>query len=163
MSSYYLRQLTDSDEQLVREMLYYALYVPQGQPPFLRSVVDSPEVAKYFRDWGRPGDMGIAAIDLTSSEVIGAAWVRCFTAKEKGYGYIDDQTPELSIAVLPNFRGKGIGTELLEKLIEQSRLQVRALSLSVSIDNPAVRLYRRLGFEVIDESEHSLVMRKTLQ
>jgi ribosomal protein S18 acetylase RimI-like enzyme len=143
-------------------MLYHALHVPEGQAPFLQSVVDIPELSKYFRGWGRAGDMGFVAIERNSVKVLGAVWARAFTACDKGYGYIDDETPELSVAVMPEYRGQGIGTDLLRKLMEESRLNVRALSLSVSPDNPAVRLYRRLGFDVFSECEHSLTMRKRL-
>jgi GNAT superfamily N-acetyltransferase len=86
-----------------------------------------------------------------------------FTAGNKGYGYIDDETPELSIAVLPEYRGKGIGTDLLRHLIEEVRVRHRALSLSVSSDNPAIHLYKRLGFEVVEQTGTSLTMKKQLE
>jgi ribosomal protein S18 acetylase RimI-like enzyme len=144
-------------------MLYYALHVPEGAPSFTRGVVDSPPLALYFLGWGRPGDVGFVAINNAYPQSIGAAWVRLFTSRDQGYGYIDDETPELTIAVLPGFRGQGIGTYLLKKLIESSGPQFRALSLSVSEDNAAIHLYHRLGFVVVKQQGPSLTMKLLLR
>jgi ribosomal protein S18 acetylase RimI-like enzyme len=162
MSSYFIRRLTLADEHFLWEMLYIALYVPPGEAPFPKEIVREPEISKYVRHWGNRGDTGFVAVDASSLLPIGAAWVRVFTAGNKGYGYIDDETPELSIAVLPEFRVKGIGTDLLRHLIEEVRLRHRALSLSVSSDNPALRLYQRLGFVIVARSGSSLTMKKQL-
>ncbi len=89
-------------------------------------------------------------------------WVRLFTAENRGYGYVADNIPELSIALLPEYRNRGIGTDLLNHLIENIRDKFSAISLSVSSDNPARRLYQRLGFELIKEYEASLTMVKMM-
>lgn len=49
--------------------------------------------------WGRAGDMGFVAVDAGSGEPIGAAWLRLLGGDERGYGYVDDETPELGMAV----------------------------------------------------------------
>jgi ribosomal protein S18 acetylase RimI-like enzyme len=85
---------------------------------------------------------------------IGAAWVRRYSIDNPAYGYVDDDTPELSIAVVATHRGMGVGTELLTKLIAD----VPRCSLSVDQRNPAVRLYESLGFEIIERSGTSLTM-----
>src|SRR5262245_25004748 len=162
MSPYLIRRLTLADEHFLWEMLYVALYVPPGQAAFPKEIVRQPEISKYVHHWGNRGDTGFVAVDASTLLPVGAAWVRVFTAGNKGYGYIDDETPELSIAVLPEYRGKGIGTGLLGHLIEEVRLRHRALSLSVSSYNPALRLYQRLGFEVVAQSGNSLTMKKHL-
>jgi ribosomal protein S18 acetylase RimI-like enzyme len=162
VSPYFIRRLTAEDEQFLWEMLYVALHVPAGQPPFSREVVDEPGIARYVLHWGKGGDTGFVAVDASTSLPVGAAWVRVFTAENKGYGYVDDEIPELSIAVLPEYRAQGIGTDLLRHLIEEVRFRHRALSLSVSSDNPAIRLYQRLGFEIVAQSGASLTMKKQL-
>jgi GNAT superfamily N-acetyltransferase len=122
-------------------MLYLALFVAPGQPALPRSVLRDPRVARYVDGWGAPGDRGlIARVDGVE---VGAAWVRYFTAGEPGYGFVDERTPELSVAVLAAYRGKGIGTQLVELLVEG----VPSISLSCDPANPAWRLYLRLGFE----------------
>jgi ribosomal protein S18 acetylase RimI-like enzyme len=103
--------------------------------------------ATYVKSWGRHGDAGFVAED-EEGRPIGAAWYRFFSDDRHGYGYISPEIPELSIAVDPGHRGLGIGTALLEALRDRARSAgVSALSLSVEEDNPALRLYERLGFE----------------
>jgi GNAT superfamily N-acetyltransferase len=84
---------------------------------------------------------------------IGAAWLRLWLNDDKGFGYIDDSIPELAIAVLPEYRGKGIGTELLMNILASAQSIYPAISLSVRANNPVVNLYQRLGFTKVDGSE----------
>lgn len=151
------RTLTASDEPFLWEMLYQALNLPPGQPPFPREILQKPEIACYVQGWGQPHDRGFAA--LVEGAPVGAAWLRLLTAERPGYGYVDDDTPELSIAVLPKFRGRGIGSQLMTCLLELAQ-QTRypAVCLSVSPGNPALRLYQRLGFAKVDETLSSIKM-----
>lgn len=143
-------------------MLYQALYVPATASPLPREVVFQPELAKYVQNWGaNQDDTGLVAV-LNAGTLIGAVWLRRFTNQNPGYGYIDDDTPELSIAVLPAYRDRGVGTKLLTTLFSQSKNCYPAISLSVSANNPAKSLYQRLGFEVISRDRDSLIMKKDL-
>ena len=157
-TTYSIRRLTPSDQQFLWEMLYQSLHVPAGSPPFPRDVIDRPEIAKYVRAWGRAGDMGFVAVDAGSGEPVGAAWLRLLAGDERGYGYVDDETPELGMAVLPGHRGRGVGSDLLGHLLRSAVGVYRSVSLSVSADNPAVRLYERAGFERVRECGASLTM-----
>jgi ribosomal protein S18 acetylase RimI-like enzyme len=141
------------------EMLYQSLYVPDGGAPFDHNVLGQPEIARYVKDWGLEGDSGFVAVD-EENRPVGAIWLRLFRADEKGFGYVDDHTPELGIAVLPLYRGQGIGTMLLTRLIDAAEADYRAISLSVASENPAVHLYQRLGFEVVNRHDNSLIMQK---
>jgi ribosomal protein S18 acetylase RimI-like enzyme len=143
-------------------MLYQSLYVPEGSHPFPRQIINRPEIAKYVTAWGRGGDLGFVAINVSSGQPIGAAWLRLLTGDEKGYGYVDDETPELAMAVLPEYRGQGIGLDLLRHLLRSARTVYRAVCLSVSVDNPARRLYERAGFERVSEGDSSATMIKRL-
>ncbi|MEW6213251.1 MAG: N-acetyltransferase, partial [Acidobacteriota bacterium] len=143
-----VRTLTSADEPFLWEMLHKVLYLLQGDEPFPRGIVRQPEISKYAQDWGNPGDIGLIAIDETNQQMVGAAWIRLLTGENKGCGYVDDATPELSIAVAPEYRRQGVGTQLLILLLSKARGQYRAVSLSVLSDDPAVRWYQRLGFEV---------------
>lgn len=161
-SSITIRPLTSEDQPFLWEMLYQALYVPEGNEPFPRDIVHRPEISRYAEDWGNRDDTGFVAIDEISQQPTGAVWIRLLTGENKGYGYVDDATPELSIAVTPEYRGQGIGTKLLVHILQQTENRFRAISLSVSSDNPAVRLYERLGFEVTGASGNSLTMVKRM-
>ena len=94
---------------------------------------------------------------------IGAIWLRLLNGEEKGFGYVDEKTPELGMAVLPTYRNQGIGTRLLSRLIESAANSYEYISLSVSAGNPALRLYQRLGFDVVGEDGGSLTMKRRLK
>jgi ribosomal protein S18 acetylase RimI-like enzyme len=155
--SFTIRAATAADLPFLWEMLYEALYVLPGQPPFPREILQQPEIRQYLQDWGRPDDFGWLA--EAAAQPIGAAWIRLL---KDGYGYIQQETPELTIAVKPAYRGCGVGSSLLTALFAHAQQHYPALSLSVSADNPAVRLYQRLGFVTLQQTGTSLVMRKLL-
>jgi len=163
MDKLIIREASRSDEAFLREMLYHSLHVSKGSAPFERGVVNRPEISMYVEGWGRPGDLGLIAAHSESKEEIGAAWMRLFSASAKGYGFVDENIPELAMAVLPAYRGFGAGTMLLHELIERSRATYQAISLSVSLDNRAVRLYERVGFERVGMCESSVTMLKRLR
>ena len=155
---FHVRALTADDEPALWEMLYLAIYVPPGQAPLPPDIVKAPRLAHYVRGWGStPGDMGIAAVD-DAGGMVGAAWLRVFNHQDPGYGYVDDDTPELSIAVRPEYRGKGMGSRMLEALLLAAGQKFQRISLSVSIGNPAERLYRRFGFEEIRRGDQDITM-----
>src|SRR5262245_37648573 len=127
-----IRTLTKFDEPFLWEMLYHALHVPEGSSPFPKEIVNQPDIAKYVFDWGQPDDLGFVAIDKTSRLPIGAVWIRLFNSHNPGYGYVAEDIPELSIAVLPGHRGVGIGSQLLNHMLAKAVGQYAGLSLSVT-------------------------------
>jgi ribosomal protein S18 acetylase RimI-like enzyme len=159
---YVIRRLRPADEPLLWEMLYHAIYVPERQAPPQRDVVRLPELATYVAGWGQEDDIGFVAADEERKQPLGAAWLRLLRGENKGFGYVDETTPEVSVAVLPEFRGQGIGTRLLTRLLQVAANHHSAVSLSVDADNPALQLYRRLGFEVVGTSGTSLTMKVAL-
>jgi ribosomal protein S18 acetylase RimI-like enzyme len=151
-----VRRAVASDEPFLREMQYEALFVPKGEAPAPPSVVDAPKIAHYYRKFGdRVGDVGWVA-ELGSGKRVGAAWVRLLTAEDPGFGYVDDQTPELVVAVSESYRGSGVGSTLLTELLSV----VPRCCLSVDARNPALRLYERLGFVAVATAGTSLTMVK---
>jgi ribosomal protein S18 acetylase RimI-like enzyme len=128
-------------------MLYEAAFWrPNTVRPPLEEALADPALARYVAGWGRAGDAGVIALDAEGGPV-GAAWYRLFPPNEPGFGFMDEHTPELSIAVIGNARARGVGTGLLGALVDRARADgFDALSLSVEPDNPARRLYERHGF-----------------
>ncbi len=154
----HFRVSQQEDQDFLWKALYYAVSVPPGSPPPNREVVNLPMLAQYVDSWmKRPGDLGIVAIEDKTQ--IGAAWIRKWIGSDQGYGFVDTAIPELSISLLPEYRGKGIGTKLLGLVLEKVLQQYEAVSLSVANYNPAKRLYERHGFQEIGEAkEDSITM-----
>lgn len=153
MSLFRIRPATADDEQFLTDMLYAALFVPAGSEPPPRSIVDNPDLARYVSGFGTQlGDTGVVA--ELARRPIGAAWLRVFPAAAPGYGFVDPDTPELSIAVAADHRGVGVGEALLTALLENAPRS----SLSVDAKNPALRLYERHGFAPVRRNGESITM-----
>lgn len=149
-----IRRAGAQDLPFLRDMLRHAYYARWG------SEADVP-LERYVAGWGRRGDNAIVAID--EFQPVGAAWYRLFTEDEPGYGFLDEETPELTIAVVPSRRGKGLGKELLTELLAAARAEgYEAISLSVEPDNPALRLYEQHGFTGVGEHAGAWIMRARL-
>jgi GNAT superfamily N-acetyltransferase len=111
-----------------------------------------PTFAQYTSGWGRPGDGGFIAEE--DGRVVGAVWWRLFRSDDAGYGFVDEQTPELGIAVWPGERGRGIGRSLLRAATAEHP----RLSLSVEDGNPARALYESEGFVAVGRSGDGTIM-----
>lgn len=151
-----IRKAGSGDVPFLRDMVRHAYYWRWGKP-------EAAEVpaSRYVEAWGRPGDRGFIALE--EGFPVGAAWYRLFSADRPGYGFLDERTPELTIAVVPSRRGRGFGEQLLAALLEQAREDgFAAISLSVEKDNPAVRLYEKFGFRPVREMDGTVVMRAEL-
>lgn len=156
------RKIKESEYYFLKEMLYEALYVPPGANKFPKSILEAPSIHKYIKDWGASeGDIAIVATD--KNNLIAAIWGRKFPISNKSYGFINEQTPEISMAVKAAYRGRGIGTKLLNA-IEAAYVAegVHQLSLSVAKLNAAKKLYVRNGYDFKEEVGTSWTMVKKI-
>ena len=149
-----IREIRQEEHNLLREFLYQAIYLPVGVDPPPRSVIDLPELQIYIADFGtQPGDHCLVA--EVGEKVVGAAWCRIM----EDYGHIDNDTPSLAISLLPEYRGQGTGTQLLNALLLLLRENgYQRASLSVQKENPALRLYQRAGFRILAEKGTEYLM-----
>lgn len=150
--NYTIRPAAKDDEPFLWEMLYYAAHVDEEGEKSIQSVKENAALVKYVRDWGRETDLGCIALDAASKQPIGAAWIRLLLDDEKTISYIDDDTPELAIAVSPTYLAHGVGTLLLTSVLASARKHYTAVVLSVRANNPARHLYERVGFVVFGET-----------
>lgn len=159
-----MRPATPDDLPFMWEMLYEAVYWPpeRDEPkPTRQEIFAIPEMSHYLEGWGRRDDAGFIAFD--GDERVGAAWYRRTKALEPGYGFVEEGTPEIAVAVAPEQRGRGIGSDLLQALIAEARSSGHpGLSLSVDRINPAARLYERCGFHTVETRETDLLMKLNL-
>lgn len=154
----HLREATATDAQFLRDMLVEAVNW-SGEQRITRSDVDEdPHLSRYVRDWPRADDFGVVA-EADAGEPVGAAWARTLPAHDSGYGFVAADVPELSMAVAPTHRGRGIGRALLSTMVELAQQQGwRAVSLSVEDGNRVADLYRAAGFQPVGRSENSQTM-----
>ncbi|MGH3050141.1 MAG: GNAT family N-acetyltransferase [Gaiellaceae bacterium] len=112
-------------------------------------------VYRYVQNWGRRGDAGVIAFD--GRNVYGAAWYRLFTASEPGFGFVDEETPELTVAVVPSHRGRGTGAELLEALLRQARSD-GFTQVSLSAEGGQTGFYESHGFREVSRDDGTVTM-----
>jgi len=156
-----IREIKPVEYEFLREMLYEAIYFADENQKLPKSVVFEPQLSKYVDNFGQNGDL--AFVIVVENELVGAIWARLFPESRQGYGFVDETTPELSMAVMENCRNRGFGTFLLEKLMEALKTNgFEKVSLSVDKLNRALNLYRRIGFETVSEHKTSLTMLKKL-
>ena len=126
-----------------------AVWRPDKPTPTADQVLADPRYSLYLAGWPRRGDYGLVA---EQDEPVGAAWFRTYTDASHGYGFVAEDVPELSIAVIASRRHEGIGRRLLGDLIEASVAQgYPAISLSVARENPARGLYESSGFVAVEK------------
>ena len=145
-----VRTIQEQDYYCLEEFLYQAIYIPEGEELPPRSIVTKdPEIYIYIKDFGtKAGDIGVVAECSYSRQIIGAAWARIIPA----YGNLDNETPELATALLPQFRRHVIGSAMLKKLFVLLKEKgFTKTSLSVQKNNPAVEFYKRLGYKIVGE------------
>lgn len=154
-----IREIKNDEHEFLREMLYEAIYFPDENQKLPKSIVFDPNLSKYVNNFGRRGDF--AFVLVSENDLVGAIWSRLFSTADRNYGFVDEETPELSMAINENYRNRGFGKQLLTKLFEKLKASgFKKVSLSVDKQNRAVNLYRRFGFETISEQGTAFTMIK---
>ena len=151
---YSIRGLRADEAKVLDEFIYQAIFIPEGVEAPSRDIINQPDLQVYVKDFGtEKGDHCLVAeID---GKIVGAAWSRIMN----DYGHIDDDTPSLAISLLPEYRGNGIGTKLMTGLLEVLKKNgYKRTSLAVQKANYAVRMYKAVGFETVDENTEEFIM-----
>ena len=149
-----IREIRPEEIPLLEDFLYEAIFVPEGVPAPPRDIVHNEDLQLYVRDFGRkPDDRCLVA--EADGKVVGAVWTRIMD----DYGHVDDQTPSLAISLYRDYRGRGIGTQLLARMVDLLRLDgYGRVSLSVQKANYALRMYRQAGFEPVEDHGEEILM-----
>lgn len=151
---YTIREIQKQEYPLLDNFLYEAIFIPEGIDPPPKSVIKSPELQVYVERFGElEDDWGLVA--EVDDMIVGAVWVRIMN----DYGHIDDETPSLAISLYKEYRGFGIGTSMMkEMLVLLKTHKYSRVSLSVQKANYATKLYLKVGFEIVRESEEEYIM-----
>lgn len=138
----------------MNQFLYEAIFIPEGVAAPPQSIIENEDLQVYVRNFGHePDDRCLVA--ECDGRIVGAVWTRIM----HDYGHISDDTPSLAISLYKEYRNKGIGTELLERMIALLQNDgYSQVSLSVQKANYAVGMYQKAGFEVLQEIDEELIM-----
>ena len=149
-----LRTLRKEEIELLKDFLYEAIFIPEGVEPPDRSIIEQPELSIYYDDFGS-GNADNCIVAEDNGKVIGAVWTRIMN----DYGHVDNDTPSFAISLYKEYRGQGIGTELMRKMISLLKEQgYKKASLAVQKANYAVKMYKKVGFKIIDENSEEYIM-----
>ncbi len=153
--NYQIRSINKAEIPFLRDFLYNAIFIPEdvAAPPI--DIVDDESLQVYIRDYGKlPDDRCLVAV--VDDKVVGAIWSRIMN----DYGHIDDHTPSIAISLYKEHRNKGIGTEMLNQMLDLLRKEgYKSVSLSVQKANYAMRMYQKAGFKIISEDAEEAIMK----
>jgi len=149
-----IRKLKDGELALLEDFLYEAIFIPEGVEAPPRNIIELPELQVYITDFGkRPHD--ICFLAEVDGKVVGAVWVRVM----EDYGHLEDGVPSFAISLYKEYRGWGIGTALMERMLQElAERGYEKASLAVQKANYAVKMYQKVGFEIVGENEEEYLM-----
>lgn len=152
--NYIIRKIEENEIGILNDFLYEAIFIPKGVQPPPKDIIKQPELQVYVSEFGtRIGDYGLVA--EVNNQIIGAAWVRIMN----DYGHIDNQTPSFAISLYKEYRGYGIGTDLMKRMLGLLKQNgYKQTSLAVQKANYAVKMYKNVGFYTIDENDEEYIM-----
>jgi ribosomal protein S18 acetylase RimI-like enzyme len=154
---YQIREMRIDEKYILEDMLYEAIFQPDESKPLPREIIQQPEINVYIDDFGQEDDHCFVA-DV-NGKIVGAVWVRILAGKVKGFGNVDNETPEFAISLFKEYRNNGIGTDLMNKMINYLLEKgYKQASLSVAKNNYALKLYKKVGFKIIKEQEDDYLM-----
>ena len=150
----HIREIKSNEYNLLNDFLYEAIFIPAGVEAPPREIINAPELQVYVQNFGKQeGD--ICFVAETEEKIVGAVWVRIMD----DYGHIEDGVPSFAISLYKEYRGRGIGTMLMKRmLVELKERGYQKTSLAVQKENYAVKMYKNVGFEIVDENEEEYIM-----
>lgn len=149
-----IREMQPDEYPLLANFLYEAIFIPEGAEKPPRDIIKQDELQVYIKNFGKQKNDRCLAAEC-DGKIIGACWVRIMD----DYGHIDDETPSFAISLYEEYRGRGIGTELMREMLELLRFEgYKRASLAVQKENYAVKMYKKAGFKTVDENEQEYIM-----
>lgn len=149
-----IRKIREDEYYLLDDFIYEAIFIPEGVAPPPKSIINQPDLQVYIRDFGKEKD-DICFVAEADGKVIGAVWVRDMS----DYGHIADGVPSFAISLYKEYRNFGIGTRLMETMLQELKEKgYERASLAVQKANYAVRMYKKVGFEIVDENDEEYIM-----
>lgn len=152
--NYIIREIKTSEYLLLNDFIYEAIFIPEGVSAPDKSIINNSDLQVYIAGFGTKKD-DFCLVSEVDGNVIGAAWVRIMD----DYGHIDDETPSLAISLYKPYRGNGIGTAMMKKLVSILKAKgYKQTSLAVQKANYAWKMYQSVGYKIVDENEEEYIM-----
>ena len=153
-----IRQIKSNEYSLLDDFLYEAIFIPEGVEAPPRDIIKASELQVYVQDFGKQ-ESDICFVAEVDGKVVGAVWVRIMD----DYGHIEDGVPSFAISLYKEYRGLGIGTALMKQMLQELKGRgYKKTSLAVQKVNYAVKMYKKVGFEIVDENEEEYIMVRML-
>ncbi len=152
--NYNIRKIREDQYKLLEDFIYEAIFIPDGVEPPPKTIINQPDLQIYIKDFGKEKD-DICFIAEADDKVVGAVWVRDM----HDYGHIADGVPSFAISLYKQYRNFGIGTQLMITMLDELKKRgYERTSLAVQKANYAVRMYKKVGFNIIDENDEEYIM-----
>ena len=152
--NYQIREIKEQEYYLLEDFLYEAIFIPKGVAAPPKSIIQQPELQVYIADFGKKKD-DIGLVAEVNEKIVGAVWVRIMN----DYGHLNDTTPSFAISLYKEYRGFGIGTAMMKKMlcVLKQRGYTQS-SLAVQKANVAVEMYKKVGFQIVEEKGEEYLM-----
>lgn len=152
--NYVIRPFKKDETELLKNFLYEAIFIPEGEEPPVREIIEQPELKLYYEDFGL-GKADYCMVADDNGKVIGAVWTRIMN----DYGHVNDEIPSFAISLYKEYRGQGIGTKLMKEMLDLLKEKgYKRASLAVQKANYAVKMYQNVGFKTVDENTEEYIM-----
>lgn len=152
--NYNIRKIREDEYKLLEDFIYEAIFIPDGVEPPPKNIINQPDLQVYIKDFGKEKD-DICFVAEADDKVVGAVWVRDMP----DYGHIADGVPSFAISLYKQYRNFGIGTQLMITMLDELKKRgYERTSLAVQKANYAVRMYKKVGFSIIDENDEEYIM-----
>ena len=151
---YIIRKIRKEEIKILDDFIYEAIFIPEGTEKPSKKIIKSENLQVYIKDFGNSKDDNCLVAEY-NNKIVGACWTRIMN----DYGHIDNETPSFAISLYEEYRGKGIGTELMLKMLDLLKQKgYKQASLAVQKENYAVKMYNKVGFKIIDENMEEYIM-----
>lgn len=152
--NYNIRKIREDEYKLLEDFIYEAIFIPEGVEPPPKTIINQPDLQIYIKDFGKEKD-DICFVAEADDKVVGAVWVRDM----HDYGHIAEGVPSFAISLYKQYRNFGIGTQLMITMLDELKKRgYERTSLAVQKANYAVRMYKKVGFSIIDENDEEYIM-----
>lgn len=149
-----IRKINGNEYKLMNDFLYEAIFIPEGVEAPPREIINAPELQVYVQDFGAQKD-DICFVAEVEGKIVGAVWVRIMD----DYGHVEDSVSSFAISLYKEYRRHGIGTAMMKQMLTELKSRgYKKTSLAVQKENYALKMYKNIGFEIVDENDEEYIM-----